>query len=423
MRRSPLPFLLALAALITAASAAAASGRFSVAPVDGMWWFLDPAGQPFFSNAIGGLRPEGDYAPALGRYEYFENILARWGSEAAWADVTLDRCAALNVNSMGGWSKPSAFTGQLPWSTVLEFARHAPAVPGVAAGLTGKLVRDYYAPAFAAGAAGEAALALPCAADPLCYGVYSDNELGWGYGVAQFVPYIDAYLLLPAGAPGKLALQAFFETRYAGDLAAFNAAWGQTLASFADLQTLTALSANFRTDPPGPQTDRQAFSAVVARRYYQTVHEALRAAAPDVLILGSRFLAYHLSAAVAAAAAPWVDVLSVNYYTLTPAFLPIAQSLAAEFGYLDPSVPFGDVDGIYRAAGKPLLITEFSMRASDAGLPNTLPPFFPVEATQADRAAAYGRYAHGALARPFIIGLHWFKWSDQPATGRPDGEN
>src|SRR5690606_29332157 len=118
---------------------------------------------------------------------------------------------------------------------------------------------------------------------------------------------------------------------------AFNAAWGQSLASFADLQTLTSLTANFRTDPPNRQADRQAFQNQTASRYFEVVHDALRAVGPDMLILGARFLAYSTSAGVAQAAAPFVDVLSVNYYELSPPFFALAQSTAAEYGYLQPT--------------------------------------------------------------------------------------
>ena len=40
----------------------------------------------------------------------------------------------------------------------------------------------------------------------------------------------DAYVRLPAKAPGKLALQTWLEQRYAGDVAPFNADWALSLA-------------------------------------------------------------------------------------------------------------------------------------------------------------------------------------------------
>jgi hypothetical protein len=44
--------------------------------------------------------------------------------------------------------------------------------------------------------------------------------------------------------------------------------------------------------------------------------------------------------------------------------------------------------------------------------------------TQADRADGYERYVEGALELPFVVGLHWFQYTDQPILGRSlDGEN
>lgn len=401
---------------------ATATGRFRTERIDGVWWLITPAGHAFYSMGVTGVRPEGDYAPSLGTAPYHDNVLARYGSEAAWADVAAGRLADLHVNTLGGWSRTSLFPARIAYTEVRAFVSRAPVVAAAPSGLSGFQIRDWYDPSFVTGAAAEAALAAPCAADPWCIGVFSDNEMGFGPGIAQNIPTLDAYLLMSAGAPGKVAVQDFFASRYA-DVAAFNAAWGQSLSQFDDLQGLTTLTANFRTDPPARQADRQAFQNQTATRYFQTVHDALRAVGPDLLILGARFLAYSTSAGVAQAAAPWVDVLSVNYYELSPPFFMLAQSTAAEFGYLVPTRFFDDIDAMARVTGKPLLISEWTYRAADSGLPNTWLPFFPTLATQADRADAYSAYARRALARPYLLGIHWFKYTDFPAAGRTNGEN
>ena len=47
-----------------------------------------------------------------------------------------------------------------------------------------------------------------------------------------------------------------------------------------------------------------------------------------------------------------------------------------------------------------------------------------VAASQKDRARAFDRYVRSALWNPLIIGVHYFKYTDQAATGRPaDDEN
>ena len=153
----------------------------------------------------------------------------------------------------------------------LALSEQAPAVPGVPPALVARITRDYFAPAFAAGVAATLpTVAGPCAADPWCVGIFTDNEVALGQSLAQVLPYMDAYLLLPADAPGKLSLQAFLEDRYGGDVAGFNTTWGTALATFDDLQSLGALSPAPAAPPASPTgsaaqlADRRAFDAYVA---------------------------------------------------------------------------------------------------------------------------------------------------------------
>jgi agarase len=84
----------------------------------------------------------------------------------------------------------------------------------------------------------------------------------------------------------------------------------------------------------------------------------------------------------------------------------------------------GDLLAAYaEATGLPILITEFSFRALDSGLPNSYPPIYPKLATQTQRADRFEAYAREAYARPWIVGHHWFEYVDEPPGGRFDGEN
>ena len=399
----------------------AATGRFRVEQVDGVWWFLTPAGHPFFSAGVTSVRSFGDYTPPLGGYPYLDNVLAKYGSAAAWAEVALARIAGAGLNTIGAWSENQYFEGRFPYTQFLEFSLAAPVIPGTTTSF-GSL-HDFFADSFESGAAATAEAARPCAADPYCIGIFSDNELPWGPAFNQGIPFVDAFMKLPAGAPGKLALQALLAERYGGDLTAFNTAWRLSLASFDAIQTLDALSTNFRRDSAQAQADRVAFRARVADRYFHVVHDALRAIDPAMLILGARFLAYSTAPDTVAAAAPWVDVLSINPYEWNDSWFAAAQSSAVVNGLYPVPELLADVDAMYATAGKPMLISEFGYRADDVGLPNSTPPTYPKLPDQGARADAYEQYMERVLARPHIIGAHWFKHADQPATGRTDGED
>lgn len=407
----------------------ASTGRFRTERIDGVWWLITPDGHGFFSTGVDHLRPGGDFSPPLGRAPYYDNIIARYGNEAGWAAATLPRLNDLGVNTIGAFSEPQWFPNSIAYTVRLALSEYAPEVAGVPTPLVARVTRDYFDPAFADGvAANIASLAGPCAADPWCIGIFTDNELGLNQSLAQALPYLDSYLLLPAGAPGKQAVQAFLSARYGGDIAAFNAVWGTALASFDDVQSLPALAPVPAAPPARPGggaaqiADRRAFDAVVAARFHLVTYDALRALAPDLLILGSRLLILSTRPEVVAAIAPYVDVLTVNYYEIAANILAIAPDYPGDYG-IPFARMFDDLDTMYRIAQKPILIGEFSYRAADAGLPNTLPPFFPTLATQSERAQALGTYLLRVLQRPYLVGAHWFQYMDQPATGRFDGEN
>jgi agarase len=77
----------------------------------------------------------------------------------------------------------------------------------------------------------------------------------------------------------------------------------------------------------------------------------------------------------------------------------------------------------YTAGGKPILISEWSYRAADSGLPNTYPPIYPTVTTQKERAKKFKTYVNALLERDYFVGHHWFIHADQPPEGRFDGEN
>ena len=144
----------------------------------------------------------------------------------------------------------------------------------------------------------------------------------------------------------------------------------------------------------------------------------MRAADPNHLVLGARVVSVLTPAEVPAAAGPWVDVFSVNYYFYLDGMV---EALQQAWG---PLVP---VDGWLKAyadlSGRPVLITEFSFRAADGGVPGSYPPIYPTFDTQQQRADAFEGYATACQQSPWIVGHHWFQYADEPAGGRFDGED
>ncbi|MFC1890258.1 hypothetical protein ACFL4G_10925, partial [Thermodesulfobacteriota bacterium] len=115
-------FVLALSLVAPAGTVFGSGGFFTVGQRDGRWWFLDPAGEIFFSTGVCVTTPSGYYAPDLGYSPYHENILDLYGSHAAWADVTYQRLTSWNFNTLGAWSDTGLLGDRIPYTIVLGLA-------------------------------------------------------------------------------------------------------------------------------------------------------------------------------------------------------------------------------------------------------------------------------------------------------------
>ncbi len=132
-------------------------------------------------------------------------------------------------------------------------------------------------------------------------------------------------------------------------------------------------------------------------RYVQVTAQAIRRHDPNHLNLGMRSGGRPTDSEIAAARA--FDVYSVNIY--------------------DFQVRPERIQRIAELTGKPVIIGEFHFGTPGRGLSAGLVQVRDL----AERGTAYRYYVENALAMPELIGTHWFQWSDQPVTGRFDGEN
>ena len=68
----------------------------------------------------------------------------------------------------------------------------------------------------------------------------------------------------------------------------------------------------------------------------------------------------------------------------------------------------------------PIIVGEYHFGALDRGL---LSGGCRYADSQKHRGESLVRYLKGALSNPFIVGVHWHQFSDEPVSGRFDGEN
>jgi hypothetical protein len=79
---------------------------------------------------------------------------------------------------------------------------------------------------------------------------------------------------------------------------------------------------------------------------------------------------------------------------------------------------------LYALTGKPILVTEIYMAAAGNRSRNrNSTGHFPVVGTQAERAQSVRNTLHRLARVPYVVGVDWFQWADEPTHGRFDGEN
>jgi agarase len=396
----------------------APSGFFRTAQIDGIWWLVDPDGGRFLSKGVDTVRHDQDCIQNTTRAPYAEACGVKYGSIDAWRSAAAQRLLSWGFNSLGAWSDeavgqaapaPLALTPNLDLGAEFAWRRYSE---------TGEAFPDVFDPEFEIEMLVRAReLCAPRREDASIIGYFTDNELRWGPDWRGSDELLTLFLRLRPASAGREAGIEVLRQRY-GEFAGFNEVWRTSAGSWDELSRLANVTAPFerkptyqrnqaaerQSDAADPRraaftADCDAFVAMLAERYFAATSAAIRAADPNHIVLGCRF-AYVPEPAVVAAAARCVDVISFNCYELEP-----AVALEA-----------------YAAVAKPCLIGEFSFRADDAGLPNTIGAAPRVPA-QADRARCFTHYVSTALRHPTLVGYHWFEHADQPVEGRFDGEN
>jgi len=399
-----------------------ATGRFRVEKYEGKWWLVDPEGRLFFSQGIDcvnlweGATPidereswlkwlpprdseyKGLYSTGWALHGYYAgktvncfdfggaNALRKYGPEwqAQCGEMAHRRLRSWGLNTIGNWSDSRIYSlHRTPYVTTVHFGGKL--LEG-SQGYWGKF-RDVFDPSFPESVRSAMAQQKGTTADdPWCIGFFVDNEIAWGDELSLAL----GALASPAEQSAKRAFVVDLKAKY-GAIDQLNAQWGTQHGSWGALLQ--------SQDPPDRQKahdDLIAFSRKTAERYFETIRKALKEVSPEGLYLGCRF-AWANPVAVAAAAKT-CDVVSYNLYR---------RSVA------DFRLPV--------EADVPLMIGEFHFGALDRGMFHT--GLVPV-ADQAARAAAYRDYVQGCLRHPQFVGCHWFKYIDEPTTGRPlDEEN
>ncbi len=366
-----------------------ASGHFQAVKKDGTWWLADPEGWPFWSIGATGfnLGLGKTKTPGIGSWNpRQQNLKRKYGAEweKDYTAFTHRRLKAWGMNTLGNWSSQDFYLGGgTPYTVACHYRRPSIHEPNPKAH---SHLPDVFHPDFRPATFAAVARFKQEAADPWCIGIFIDNELPFPQ------PNTPAHkaLLSPETCASRQEFIRRLQEKY-GTVEQLNAAWN---AAFADWDTLAPPEGKSTTDRT---TDMLEFSEAWFREYYKICRDAMREHAPDKLYLGSRINHWKNHTALNACA-EYADVVSINLYDYTPDVFRAPDGFDA-----------------------PIMIGEFHFGTiTERGV------WGGGLCTAMDIGHATGLfqgYVAEAVKNPLLVGAHWFKFSDQPLTGRKDGEN
>lgn len=412
-----------------------ATGFFYTKKINERWWLVDPKGYLFWSIGVTGaggasatstlnrsiLFPElkserspsslfqGNLKPGMPGFKYdvedskiFKpnsinfynlNLRRKYGDhwERKHKRVTSGRFKAWGINTYGAWSKiknastlfdsaKKSGNGNHPYTLIIH-----PTLQGL--GSLKKMV-DPFSLEFRTSLMSHLNRIKKHNKDPWLLGIFVNNEIHWN--APMDIP--NQVLSLSNSIPARKAFEEFLEQKY-GTITRLNSSWKSDFTSFASINH--KMTANFT---PIFKKDMEDYFVLFVDTYYKTVRKKLKEVFPNHLYLGSRIHGMaKTNEPLHQVAATYCDVISFNIY---------------EFSVQDFKI-LADVD-------KPALIGEFHFGTASHGVWGT---GLRNASSLQNQADLYQQYIYEAASHSHFVGAHWFQWSDQPATGRFDGEN
>ena len=257
----------------------ASEGFFGVRE-QGVWSFVDPQGQRFFSVGINVINPADEEVPG----PRYRGLARHGGNLDCWRTETLDRLKRWNVNTIGAWSSlrgmPSVVELSLSYSWIDVFGEPFELY-------VRKAAQDVLKRPDVAGSYPD------LDRDPLLIGYFTDNELAWGWGYGWFgakkqLSLFEYYASLKPDAPGKKAWLGYLKEVYQGDWQQLSLVWNVTVEQEEDLARLKQIAPRSPEHHPEASRVADGFLRLVAERYFSVTSRVMRGRLPHHLNLGTR---------------------------------------------------------------------------------------------------------------------------------------
>ena len=403
----------------------ASTGHFRVEKYKDKWTMVDPEGYLFWSHGMDCVRPNSD-TPVEGREQFFKllpdsvgefkdfvytghvtsaytpfsagkinldavkfvnfygmNLKRKWGKDYLdnFTERTIKRLKSWEINTIANWSDSCVYSKrEIPYMISVNTARS-------------RMLIDVFDPAFQSFIENQLTAKYSGSLDdPWCIGIFVDNEISWGNETT-----IGAHVMSSGKYPfARRVMLDVLKKKYIS-ISALNKVWGSPFASW------DALTVNI-DQFPGAKEDLKIMSGLFADEYFSRCKAAIQQVAPDKLYLGCRF-DFHFYPDEDNLSRDWIiahggkfaDIVSFNRYNYS----------------CNTMKPVKGMDF-------PIILGEFHVGAMDRGLPHS---GLRHSTNQYERALVYKNFLLQAAGNPYIVGVGWFQYLDQPYTGRNDGEN
>ena len=376
-----------------------ATGFFRVAQMKNTWWAVTPAGNGFFAIGTDHVNYTVHGCEALGYAPYAKNVQAKFNNdETAWAKSSVERLKGWNFSLLGANNSPSTRGLGMAYAVLLTLGTDFATKDGLVKKTVWTGFPDVFNPEFQTFCEQQAeAQCAKLKDDPWLFGYFLDNELEWLGKFGSELALAEEAIKKPADDPAKKAFVELLKAKYS-TIKAFKDAWNLTVASWDDVNAAT----DWNRNSPRATLDKQAFVRLAAEKYFTITTVAIRKFDPNHMILGCRFAGRAPS--VLDIAGKYCDVISLNLYSQVDLDKEEATRLATELRTW------------YAKCKRPLMISEWSFPALDAGLPCRHGAGQRV-ATQKERALAFEVFQKALCRLPFVVGSDYFMWVDEPAQG------
>ena len=381
-----------------------ATGYFYTAFHNNRWWLISPLGNPLFYiglDTIGLNEP----TPITGRQSMFENLPPMTGafapaySQDSQNNITFSYAIANSIRKYGSATQDANLVSQRLASWVFAGSgKWGEIRPGLAAN---PVLAHTAVPNVVAGG-------HPDAWDPnilkqlnatltsqIGSNVTNPYIIGWTVGneidEIMAASEVTGILALGANVPAKQALvNQALSAIYSGSVSALAAAWKITA---------TTAAAVYASNPTPPAADVETLRQFYEGAWYSDLYQIVKAIDPNHLYLGSWTLAKGHPAEWPIMA-PNCDVIGFDFYNQT---------------FLDPSV-----QALIQSTKKPVLVGEFSFPSDYGGMRGFESLDKDVAYTDAQSGQLYAQWLQDAAANPYVAGVEWFEYHDQPVTGNAD---